>query len=58
MLQQAVAGNENEAADTAPTFKTLEEGSNVLLKEERRRLERGFLRRCLGTRTQRDAQAS
>ena len=38
MLQQAVAGNENEAADTAPTFKTLEEGSNVLLKEENQKL--------------------
>lgn len=38
MLQQAVAGNENEATDTAPTFKTLEEGSNVLLKEENQKL--------------------
>ena len=38
MLQQAVAGNENEANDTAPTFKTLEEGSNVLLKEENQKL--------------------
>ena len=38
MLQQAVAGNENEANDTAPTFKTLEEGSNVLSKEENARL--------------------
>ena len=38
MLQQAVAGNENEANDTAPTFKTLEEGSNVLSKEENSRL--------------------
>ena len=38
MLQQAVAGNENEASDTAPTFKTLEEGSNVLLKEENQKL--------------------
>ena len=38
MLQQAVAGNENEANDTAPTFKPLEEGSNVLLKEENQKL--------------------
>ncbi len=38
LLQQAVAGNENEASDTAPTFKTLEEGSNVLLKEENQKL--------------------
>lgn len=35
---QAVAGNENEANDTAPTFKTLEEGSNVLSKEENAKL--------------------
>ena len=35
---QAMAGNENEANDTAPTFKTLEEGSNVLSKEENARL--------------------
>ena len=33
LLQQAVAGSENDVNDTAPTFKTLEEGSNVLLKE-------------------------
>lgn len=38
MLQQAVAGNENEASDTAPTFKTLEEGNSVLLKEENQKL--------------------
>ena len=38
LLQQAVAGNENEANDTAPTFKTLEEGSSVLLKEENQKL--------------------
>ena len=31
MLQQAVAGSENDVSDTSPTFKTLEEGSNVLL---------------------------
>ena len=34
----AMAGNENEANDTAPTFKTLEEGSNVLSKEENAKL--------------------
>ena len=38
MQMQAMAGNENEANDTAPTFKTLEEGSNVLSKEENARL--------------------
>ena len=38
MLQQAVAGSENDVNDTAPTFKTLEEGSNVLSKEENSRL--------------------
>lgn len=38
MQLQAMAGNENEANDTAPTFKTLEEGSNVLSKEENSRL--------------------
>ena len=38
MLQQAVAGSENDVNDTAPTFKTLEEGSNVLLKEENQKL--------------------
>ena len=38
MLQQAVAGSENDVSDTAPTFKTLEEGSNVLLKEENQKL--------------------
>lgn len=38
MQLQAMAGNENEANDTAPTFKNLEEGSNVLLKEENARL--------------------
>ena len=37
-LQQAVAGSENDVSDTAPTFKTLEEGSNVLLKEENQKL--------------------
>ena len=38
MQLQAMAGNENEDNDTAPTFKTLEEGSNVLSKEENARL--------------------
>ena len=35
LLNEAVAGSSN---DTAPTFKTLEEGSNVLSKEENSRL--------------------
>lgn len=38
LLKEAIAGNENEANDTAPTFKNLEEGSNVLSKEENARL--------------------
>lgn len=38
LLNAAVAGNENDVNDTAPTFKTLEEGSNVLSKEENSRL--------------------
>ncbi|MCQ2260318.1 MAG: TraR/DksA C4-type zinc finger protein [Bacteroidales bacterium] len=38
MLNEAVAGGENDVNDTAPTFKTLEEGSNVLSKEENSRL--------------------
>ena len=38
MLQAAVAGSENDVNDTAPTFKTLEEGSNVLSKEENSKL--------------------
>jgi DnaK suppressor protein len=33
LLQNAVAGNANEANDTAPTFKSMDEGSNVLAKE-------------------------
>ena len=36
--QAALAGNENDVNDTAPTFKNLEEGSNVLSKEENSRL--------------------
>lgn len=38
LLNEAVAGSGNEATDTAPTFKTLEEGSSVLSKEENSRL--------------------
>lgn len=38
MLNEAVAGSQNDVTDTAPTFKTLEEGSNVLSKEENSRL--------------------
>ena len=38
LLNQAVAGSANDINDTAPTFKTLEEGSNVLSKEENSRL--------------------
>ena len=38
LLNQAVAGSANDVTDTAPTFKTLEEGSNVLLKEENQKL--------------------
>ncbi|MBP9990323.1 MAG: TraR/DksA family transcriptional regulator [Bacteroidales bacterium] len=37
-LKANLAGNENDVNDTAPTFKTLEEGSNVLSKEENARL--------------------
>ena len=38
LLKEAIAGSENDVNDTAPTFKTLEEGSNVLSKEENSRL--------------------
>ncbi|MBQ9418451.1 MAG: TraR/DksA family transcriptional regulator [Bacteroidales bacterium] len=38
LLIHAVAGNDNEANDTAPTFKSVDEGSNVLLKEENQKL--------------------
>ena len=38
LLNEAVAGSVNDVNDTAPTFKTLEEGSNVLSKEENSRL--------------------
>lgn len=37
-LKANLAGNENDVNDTAPTFKTLEEGSSVLAKEENARL--------------------
>lgn len=38
LLQIAIAGDENSDSDTAPTFKTLEEGSTVLGKEENTKL--------------------
>ena len=38
MLNENVAGGDNAASDTAPTFKILEEGSNVLSKEENSQL--------------------
>lgn len=38
MLNEAVAGDANDVNDTAPTFKNLEEGRNVLSKEENSRL--------------------
>ena len=38
MLNEAVAGCDTDASDTAPTFKTLEEGNSVLSKEENSRL--------------------
>lgn len=38
LLQSAIANEGNDVNDTAPTFKTLEEGSNVLSKEENARL--------------------
>ena len=38
LLQQAVANNEKDVSDTAPTFKLMEETSNVLSKEENARL--------------------
>ena len=38
LLNEAVAGSSNDVNDTAPKFKTLEEGSNVLSKEENSRL--------------------
>ena len=38
LLNENVAGKGNNADDTAPTFKLLEEGSNVLSKEENSQL--------------------
>lgn len=38
MLNDNVSGGDNNADDTAPTFKILEEGSNVLSKEENSQL--------------------
>lgn len=38
MLNAAVANAGNDVNDTSPTFKTLEEGSSVLSKEENSRL--------------------
>ncbi|MDO4217664.1 MAG: TraR/DksA C4-type zinc finger protein [Bacteroidales bacterium] len=38
LLQAAVANEGNDVTDTAPTFKTLEEGSNVLSKEQNAKL--------------------
>ncbi|MCQ2274787.1 MAG: TraR/DksA family transcriptional regulator [Bacteroidales bacterium] len=38
MLNEAVAGNNNDVTDTAPTFKNLDEGREVLSKEENSRL--------------------
>lgn len=37
-LRSAVANEGNDVNDTSPTFKTMEEGSNVLSKEENSRL--------------------
>jgi len=38
LLNAAVANDGNDVTDTSPTFKTLEEGSNVLSKEENSKL--------------------
>ena len=38
LLNEHVSGGDNNADDTAPTFKLLEEGSNVLSKEENSQL--------------------
>ena len=38
MLNDNVSGGDNNADDTAPTFKVLEEGSSVLSKEENSQL--------------------
>lgn len=37
-LKSVVANEGNDVTDTSPTFKTMEEGSNVLSKEENSRL--------------------
>lgn len=38
MLNDNISGEDNSGNDTAPTFKILEEGSNVLSKEENSQL--------------------
>ncbi len=38
LLKEAVAGSENDVSDTAPTFKNLDEGREVLSKEENSKL--------------------
>lgn len=38
LLNEAVAGSDNDVNDTAPTFKNLEEGRDVLSKEENAKL--------------------
>ena len=38
LLNEAVANAGNDVTDTSPTFKTLEEGSNVLSKEQNSKL--------------------
>jgi len=38
VYQEAYAGTGNDTADTAPTFKNMEEGNQVLSKEENSRL--------------------
>ncbi len=38
LLRASMTGNANDTADTSPTFKTLEEGANVLGREEAARL--------------------
>lgn len=38
LLKEAMANDSNDGSDTAPTFKTLEEGSSVLSKEENAKL--------------------
>lgn len=37
-LRASMVGNSNDTTDTSPTFKTLEEGANVLGREETARL--------------------